>query len=101
MGGLYERARASRAAVATVHAHVRRRLLAALGLPISSDDERLVAAAASRLAFDRAELSAALSKARAVAEDPNLSAAKAVPIVAELQAFAARAGVVEKGQRRA
>ena len=34
MGGLYERARASGAAVATVHAHVRRRLLAALGLPI-------------------------------------------------------------------
>jgi hypothetical protein len=100
MGGLYERARASGAAVSTVHAHVRRRLLAALGLPIASDDERLVAAAAARLAFDRAELSSALSKARAAAIDPNLTAAKAVPIVAELQAFAARAGVVEKGQRR-
>jgi hypothetical protein len=100
MGGLYERARASGAAVSTVHAHVRRRLLAALGLPIASDDERLVAAAAARLTFDRAEFSAALSNARAVAEDPNLTAAKAVAIVAELQAFAARAGVVEKGQRR-
>ena len=100
MGGLYERARASGAAVSTVRAHVRRRLLAALGLPMASDDERLVAAAAARLAFDSAELSAALSNARAAAGDPNLAAAKAVRIVAELQAFAARAGVVEKGQRR-
>lgn len=100
MGGLYERARAHGAAVSTVYTHVRRRLLTALGLPITSDDERLVAAAAARLAFDRVELAAALSNARAAAVDPNLTAAAAVPIVAELQAFAARAGVVEKGQRR-
>jgi hypothetical protein len=100
MGGLYERALASAAAVSTVYAHVRRRLLTALGLPITSDDERLVAAAAERLTFDRVELSGALSRAREAAVDPNLTAWQAVPIVAELQAFAARVDVVRKGQRK-
>jgi Domain of unknown function (DUF4350) len=100
MGGLYERARASAAAVDTVYAHVRRRLLTALGLPIASDDERLAAAAAERLTFDRVQLSRALSNAREAARDPTLTAKQAVPIVAELQAFAARVDVVEKGQRK-
>jgi len=100
MGGLYERARASAAAVETVYAHVRRRLLTALGLPIASDDDRLVAAAAERLTFDRVQLSRALSSAREAARDPSLTATQAVPIVAELQAFAARVDVVEKGPRK-
>ena len=98
MGGLYERARASTSAVATVHAHVRRRLLAALGLPPATDDERLVAAAAERLAFDRAELSSTLSHARAATTDPDLTARQAVPLVAQLQGLAARLERVGKGQ---
>lgn len=100
MGGLYERARASAAAVSTVYAHVRRRLLTALGLPLASDDERLVAAATERLTFDRGQLSSALSSAREAARDPSLTAKQAVPIVAELQALAARVDIVEKGQRK-
>jgi hypothetical protein len=100
MGGLYERARASAAAVATVYAHVRRRLLAAVGLPPNTADERLVAVAAERLAFDPAVLASALSHARAAATDPDLTARQAVPLVAELQTFAARVDVVGKGRKQ-
>lgn len=100
MGGLYERARASTAAVATVYAHARRRLLTTLGLPAATDDERLVAAAAERLDFDRTELSSTLSNARAATIDSNLTARQAVPLVAQLQGLAARLERVRKGQKR-
>lgn len=100
MGGLYERARASAAAVSTVYARVRRRLLAALGLPPATDDERLVAAAAERLALERVELSDTLSTARAAAVDPDLTARQAVPLVAALQGFAARVDSVGRGHRK-
>jgi Domain of unknown function (DUF4350) len=100
MGGLYERARASAAAVSTVYAHVRRRVLTALGLPLNTGDERLVAVAADRLAFDAAALSGVLSNARAASVDPDLTARQAVPVVAELQAFAARVAVVGRGRRQ-
>jgi hypothetical protein len=100
MGGLYDRARASAAAVSTVYAHVRRRLLAALGLPAATDDERLVAAAAERLALERVELSDTLSTARAAAVDPDLTVRQAVPLVAALQGFAARVDRVGRGHRR-
>lgn len=100
MGGLYERAVASAAAVSTVYAHVRRRLLTALGLPPATDDERLVAAAAERLALERVELSDTLSTARAAAIDPDLTARQAVPLVAALQGFAARVDSVGRGHRK-
>jgi hypothetical protein len=100
MGGLYEHARASAAAVATVYAHVRRRLLTALGLPLNTGDERLVAVAAERLAFDGTALSGALASARAASGTPDLTARQALPLVAELQAFAARVDVVGKGRKR-
>ena len=79
MGGLYERARASAAAVATVYAHVRRRLLTALGLPLNTGDDRLAAVAAERLAFDQTLLASALSNARAASGNPDLTAKQAVP----------------------
>jgi hypothetical protein len=100
MGGLYERAHASAAAVATVYAHVRRRLLTVLGLPLNTDDERLAAVAADRLSFDHAALSGALSSARAASGDSDLTARQALPLVAELQTFAARVDVVGKGQKQ-
>jgi hypothetical protein len=100
MGGLYERARASAAAVSTVYAHVRRRLLTALGLPLNTGDERLVAVAAERLALDPAALSGVLSNARAASVDPDLTARQAVPLVAELQACAARVEVVGRGRKQ-
>lgn len=100
MGGLYERARASAAAVSTVYARVRRRLLTALGLPLATGDERLVTVAAERLAFDPAELSGALSNAKAASVDPALTARQAVPLVAQLQGFAARVEVVGRGRKQ-
>ena len=100
MGGLYERARASAGALSTVYAHVRRRLLTALGLPPATDDERLAAVAAERLGLERAELSETLSKARAAAVDPDLTVGQAVPLVAALQAFAARIDSVGRGYRK-
>jgi hypothetical protein len=100
MGGLYERARASPAAVSTVYAHVRRRLRTVLGLPPATDDERLAAVAAERLALERIALSDALANARAAAIDSNLTARQAVPLVAALQGFAARIESVARGHRK-
>jgi len=94
MGGLYERARAAAAAVATVRTHVRRRLMASAGLPSSATDERLITVASERLALDPAELSTLFSNARTAAEDSELTARQAVPIVAELQELAAKVQAV-------
>ena len=100
MGGLYERAGASAAAVSTVYAHVRRRLLAALGLPPSTDDSRLITVAPERLSLERGELLETFTRARAAAADPELTARQAVPIVAALQGFAARVERVGRGHRK-
>jgi len=100
MGGLYERARASAAAVSTVYVHVRRRLAAALGLPPAADDQRLVEVAAERLALERAALSGTLANARAAAIDPDLTARQALPLVAALQGFAARLERAGRGHRK-
>jgi hypothetical protein len=90
MGGLYERARAANAAVATVRARVRRRLLELAGLPQASTDDRLVVAARERLSLDD-DLASMLSRSKEASVDPGLSSTHAVAIVAELQALAARA----------
>ncbi len=99
MGGLYERAGASTAAVATVYARVRRRLLAALGLPVTTADDRLVLVAAERLAIDAGEIAGALSSARAGSSDAALTAPRAVTLVADLQRIAVRLDVVGRGTR--
>jgi hypothetical protein len=90
MGGLYERARSAGAAVATVRARVRRRLLELAGLPPSTTDDRLVSAAADRLALD-GDLAAVLSRSKQASTDPDLTSAQALALVGELQALAARA----------
>jgi len=95
MGGLYERARAAPAAVATVRARVRRRLLELAGLPPSTPDERLVAAADERLVLGPG-LGAILSRTEQASTDPDLSPTQALAAVAELQALAARARAVER-----
>jgi hypothetical protein len=88
IGGLYQRAKAANAAVATVYARVRSRLLARAGLPQSATDERLASVAAERLALDSAQLSALLSKARQATTDISLTEAEAVRLAAELQKVA-------------
>ncbi len=82
MGGLYERARASAAAVATVYAHVRRRLLTALGLPLNTGDERLVAVAADASGVRRGGALQRRSRMRERHRPiSDLTAKQAVPIV--------------------
>jgi Domain of unknown function (DUF4350) len=88
MGGLYERAGAASAAVATIRARIRRRLLETLGLPPATPDDRLVAAASERLALPT-DLAQLLQRSRDAAQDPALAAADGVTIAAELQQLGA------------
>jgi hypothetical protein len=90
MGGLYERARAANAAVATVRNRVRRQLLDAAGLPPSTPDQRLVAVASERLSLG-AKVGAIMKRSHDGSIDPGLTAAEAVAIVADLQALVAKA----------
>ena len=99
MGGLYERADASHAAVATVRERVRRRLLELAGLPLTTPDDRLAAAADERLSLD-ADVGAILSRSKDASLDSDLSSSKALALVAELQALAARARASERHRPR-
>jgi hypothetical protein len=100
MGGLYERAQAANAAVGTVLARVRRVLLAAVGLPGATSDDRLVAVAAERLSLDGAQLAALLSNARNASVDPDLTGRQAVTIVRQLQKVAAQVDLVQRRHRK-
>ena len=100
MGGLYEQARASAAAVSTVYAHARRRLLAALGMPPTTPDDRLATAAGERLALDAGALSSVLASARASAADASIAPRQALAIVSDLQGIAARIEAVRKGRQQ-
>jgi hypothetical protein len=99
MGGLYERARAANAAVAVVRERVRRRLLELAGLPVTTSDEHLVAAASERLSLD-VDLAAILARSAQASIDPDVTAAQAVSIVAELQTLAVRARASERQRQR-
>jgi hypothetical protein len=98
MGGLYERAKATSAAVATVLARVRRRLLSGAGLTPSTADDRLVAVASERLTLDAGELARLLADADAATRNPNLTARQALAIVGDLQSLAGKIRV--SGNRR-
>jgi hypothetical protein len=84
MGGLYERAGATTTAVAVALAHLRRRLVAASGLPADVDDSTLARGAASRAGQSPEALAALLARARDAARGP-LTAAAALPVVRSLQ----------------
>jgi hypothetical protein len=90
MGGLYERAGARAAAVATAAARLRRLLRAACGLPASASDEQLAQAAAARVPVDAAVLLDVLRASEASVPDPRLSSRGALALVERLQAMAAR-----------
>jgi hypothetical protein len=99
MGGLYERAGASRAAVASIAGRVRRRLGELAGLPPSSDDHRVAEAAAERLGLGDA-VAAAFARARAAAADPALTPAQAADVAARLQSLAAEARAAHRQRQR-
>jgi len=99
MGSLYERARAANAAIATVRARVRRRLLEAAGLPLTTSDDRLAAAAADRLSLGP-EVASILSRSGAASTDPDLTSQQAVAIAAELQLLGSRAHAGPRSRQR-
>ena len=84
MGGLYERAGATTTAVAVALAHLRRRLVAASGLPADVDDTMLARGAADRAGQSPEALAALLTRARDAARGP-LTVAAALPVVRSLQ----------------
>jgi hypothetical protein len=88
IGGLYQRAKAANAAVATVYTRVRSQLLAQAGLPQTATDDRLVSVAGERLAMDTAQLSTLLTKAKQAATDSSLPEAEALHLTADLQRVA-------------
>jgi hypothetical protein len=99
MGGLYERARASQAAIGTIRQRLRRRLLDAAGLPPSTADDRLAAVASERLGLG-ADIQGILSRARTAETDPDLTSAQAVALATELQALSAGARSVQRQRQR-
>lgn len=88
IGGLYQRAKSAKAAVATVYGRVRSQLLAKAGLPQTATDERLVSVAAERLTIDGGQLSTLLGKARQAAGDASVTEAEALKITGDLQRLA-------------
>ena len=89
MGSLYERARATGTAAAVALAHLRRRLVAAAGLPADADDTRIAQAAASRAGMTPDTLAALLGRGREAAAGP-LPTSQAVALVQALQDAARR-----------
>lgn len=85
MGSLYERARVSAGAVATVRGRVRRALVSACGLPSGVGDEPLSRAVAGRVSMDPAELQALLASSAAAAQDVDLEPGAARTAVEGLQ----------------
>jgi hypothetical protein len=84
MAGLYARAGSAREAVAVARHRLRRLLIDATGLASGVTDERLAAAAAARFRIDGADLARTLDASGDIA-----TIERALPIVRQLQAFAA------------
>jgi hypothetical protein len=88
MGALYRRAGVASTAVGTIRARVRRALLAATGLPSSSDDASVSAAVAARCSADVEQVRVLFTESAAASIDFDLRPDAAVRIVAGLQQLA-------------
>jgi len=89
MGGLYERAGAPTTAVSVALAHLRRRLLAAAGLPAGASDAQIARAAAPRAGIAPEALAALLERAHDAA-GRGIGDRAAVELVRALQDTARR-----------
>jgi hypothetical protein len=85
MASLYERAVATRPAIESARARLRRRLIAASGLSAGATDAQLAAAGAARLGLEADRARGALDDARE-AMRKGAATGEAVAIVAGLQA---------------
>ena len=88
MGSLYERAGASRDAIESARARLRRRLASAAGLSSSSTDQQLVTVAATRIGLDAGRTREALDTAAEVLRQGVPRPKDALPVVAALQELA-------------
>ncbi|HEX7086935.1 MAG TPA: DUF4350 domain-containing protein [Vicinamibacterales bacterium] len=89
MARLYGRARAASGAVEVARTRTRRLLAAACGMPASTDDGRLAAAASSRLGVPASTIAAVLRDSAVDAGAP-IDAREALVLVQRLQDLAAR-----------
>jgi hypothetical protein len=90
MASLYERADDARAAIETSRARLRRRLARTSGLPSSSTDDQLIAAAAFRSGVDRDRTRNALAASADALRHGRVDTTDAVAVVAELQELGIR-----------
>jgi hypothetical protein len=90
LGGLYERAGASGSAVAVSYQRLRSLLTRHLALPSTITDPELGQAAEQRLGWKDAEAVGALQRAAEAIRAPKLKPRKALELVQELEALAAR-----------
>ncbi len=90
MASLYERADDARAAIETSRARLRRRLARTSGLPSSSTDDQLIAAAAFRSGVDRDRTRNALAASADALRHGRVNTTDAVAVVAELQELGIR-----------
>jgi len=98
MGGLYERARAAHAAVATVRNRVRRQLLDAAGLPSSTPDDQLARVAGERLSLGP-DVSTVMKRAHDASMDSAVPTSEALAVVADLQMLATKAQAVQRQRK--
>jgi hypothetical protein len=90
MGGLYERARTTAAAVGVARSHVRRQLVTWAGVAASSTDERLVSVLVERFGVDGPAARSVLERAERMARDPHVREADALALVQQLQHLVSR-----------
>ena len=100
MGTLYERAAASRAAIESARARLRRRLASAAGLPTSTSDEQLAAVAAMRVGIDKERARDVLTAAADILRQGVTRSKDAVPVVADLQQLTALASAARGGKNK-
>jgi hypothetical protein len=90
MAALYHKAGATRGAVETGRAHLRRRLMSAAQMPASSSDAQLAKSAATRYPIDATDVQRLLAESAAASESGTLSAGRALTLMQELQDAASK-----------
>jgi Domain of unknown function (DUF4350) len=88
LGGLYQKAKATRVPVDITMRHLRLQLARRLGLPVAIPDADLARVAAERLGWNEQELESTLSRAHAASR--ALPPSSALQLVQGLQRFSAR-----------
>jgi hypothetical protein len=97
LGELYERARATPAAVDVVYRNLRTSLTRQLQLPVAISDGALAQAVENRLGWREAGLAETLERADAARQDRKLTPAAALALVQKLEACGKQSGWKQQG----